>query len=1166
MPTIVRQFTGNLNRDASPYRTPSEDYLHAFNIARDSEGELSDGPPTSIPGNKLVPYTLPAGVCKVIGGYPDTLTNKYYYIVWNENGNHCVYYYWGIAGYIVKVFENLTDSGDIDIFPLNLSFRISSINILRRDEGDILYFVDGLTRPYKMNVNKLIFGLYGIVAEETIRTARMPPLNALSPLYGTDPTVKVNNFKRKLFQFIYRWVYQDGEKSTWSPISKTVLPTGAYSIDTESDPTENNFISLLLTGGPQDYKAIEIGARESQGIVWGDFFLVGTVDRVDDSVSPGGSYNYIFFNDGAYPFLDQAETDLLFDRIPNIAQTQELANGNVLLFANITDGYPQIPRTEISVQITSELKDTEGNTTTPVSPELTAYLDTGGDDLYFKIGSSVSEGCFYRIKFDITQSSSATIIKSIDVNHTATVGQDAAAVAAALITKLNTQLTAAPNPPTFTAVFQPGDPYQIKIHLRWSIIAYTARNIQTSAQPPAIVQGGDATWKWNAKYRLGLVYFDKYSKTNGVISFVTNDSDVTDFAVTTPDFDFNATTNNPKIPIIKASINHLPPSWAVSYCWVRTPNLTVSSFLQYVTCDAQTLGDYVYLCIENLTIFKEKNTGFVPSYTFASGDRVRVYATVNDPGYVLETPVRDYEILGTIRMDMTGASTTEGLFIKVAAPTGGITYAQKTMIEIYRPATRTTEQGQVFYEFGETYPIYTLDGANYHIGGVQPGNQNQTGSQPATFTFNDGDVYYKFRSFYGLGGTGAVDPSTVYSRGIMDANYSDYYSSAVNSNGRPNIIDPNAKTSTNQTLIRFGGAYQQGTDVNLINRFYEENFDEYDKNYGGVLRLHIRDRLMHVYQKTKVGKVPIYGQIVKDQSGGDQVLISDKLINPIQYYAGDYGIGDCPESLAWNNFTDYFVDDLRGVVCKLGQQGIEPISITKNMNSFFVQNLKNYREGLNNGYSPGLYMGNPTVIGAFDAYTNKYILAMEEISRYDETGTQIYFQSANTVAYNERSAGFESFYSYHPDWVSCLDTLLLSFKNGSLWTHNGEFSNVFYETGSESSITVVLNDTITDKKTWNNITEQGNVVWACPEISTSLNSPVGDKQISNLVIADFADYEGEFNAAFLRETNSIGGIGDGDVLKGNYMIIKLQATPQNFSVFLNRIEVDYKLSPKNNRQ
>ena len=151
------------------------------------------------------------------------------------------------------------------------------------------------------------------------------------------------------------------------------------------------------------------------------------------------------------------------------------------------------------------------------------------------------------------------------------------------------------------------------------------------------------------------------------------------------------------------------------------------------------------------------------------------------------------------------------------------------------------------------------------------------------------------------------------------------------------------------------------------------------------MRLHVRDRYLKVFQQFKVGNVPILTQIVKDVTGNPLQANSNQLINKIQYYAGNYGIGDAATSLAWNNFSDYFVDNYRGVVCRLSQDGIVPISITNFTNAFFVPTLAAYRQNLNNGVAAEgqIYTGNPCIYGVFDAYTNKYIIAMEEINRYN---------------------------------------------------------------------------------------------------------------------------------------------------------------------------------------
>ena len=51
--------------------------------------------------------------------------------------------------------------------------------------------------------------------------------------------------------------------------------------------------------------------------------------------------------------------------------------------------------------------------------------------------------------------------------------------------------------------------------------------------------------------------------------------------------------------------------------------------------------------------------------------------------------------------------------------------------------------------------------------------------------------------------------------------------------------------------------------------------------------------------------------------------------------------------------------------------------------------LQEYRQELNNGVAAEgqVYTGNPCIYGVFDAYTNKYLIAMEEINRYATPST-----------------------------------------------------------------------------------------------------------------------------------------------------------------------------------
>lgn len=203
------------------------------------------------------------------------------------------------------------------------------------------------------------------------------------------------------------------------------------------------------------------------------------------------------------------------------------------------------------------------------------------------------------------------------------------------------------------------------------------------------------------------------------------------------------------------------------------------------------------------------------------------------------------------------------------------------------------------------------------------------------------------------------------------------------------------------------------------------------------------------------------------------------------------------------------------------------------------------------------YTGDPTIYGTFDAYTNKYIVCLEEISRYESPTILSYHQDAQTISFDEREKAFESRYSYHPEWIGCLNTLLLSFSAGNLWRHNSAIYCAFYGVQYGCYIQGVFGSNMLEKKTFLAISQESNKVWECTEITTQVDSYITTKQQSNLIATDFDKLESMFHASFLRDSLSQGGIIDGDYLKGNYMIIKLNLEIAPDFVFLNLVSVLY---------
>ena len=149
---------------------------------------------------------------------------------------------------------------------------------------------------------------------------------------------------------------------------------------------------------------------------------------------------------------------------------------------------------------------------------------------------------------------------------------------------------------------------------------------------------------------------------------------------------------------------------------------------------------------------------------------------------------------------------------------------------------------------------------------------------------------------------------------------------------------------------------------------------------------------------------------------------------------------------------------------------------------------------------------------------------------------------SQTLIFDEEANRFETFAQLYPEMMVTLGTTLCSFTDGVLYTHDDEPKyNNFFGVQYDSYITGVFNKAAIDKKTFMAIEEKASQVWVCPEIETTVNSYGSTKQLSNLVAADFEQLEGNYNAALLNDQNSIGGIIEGDSLKGNVCTIKLKA-------------------------
>jgi hypothetical protein len=1182
-------FNGIMNLDDANDVLPSRHHKYAMNVKfRGNTGNIMA---ENINGNQLITNTLPAGQNECIGAIFDDLNNRVYWFNWNSNGRNGIYYYDTLLKTVTPVLRSFTNSVS-DIFNFSKLYPIASVNILYKgtEDGDVLYWTDRLNRPMCLNIKTALGNQYYNfgTAWETIYLTVAKPMPSNFPVCSypqTTSTVPLNNLKNKLYQFRYRWVFRDNTKSTWSQWSKLVTPLNADDLATEKDPTKNNRISVVVETGTNDAIKIEICARQSLSETFGTPFLATSIDKsnydnTQTSIPDNSTFEYLFYNDSSYEFLDEAESLLLFDYVPKKANTQELVNGNLLVYGGLTEGNTY--NSAFNVTNSLSLIDNSNSSGLSIIQIDIPYggLSTNGAFVNTFFYGGLNSVTSVQLTFTAVNVNNPGDIVTETFTSTVVGGGLTALIndlALQISTSINFQLYSAPvnnsiqTYPRFNQYIQ-----LIRGSYKINQSAITTYDVNSSC------------YKHNSRYSFGMVYFDEYGVTNGV---VTSNS----MKVVTPEITGTAPGITPfQIPNIQFSVNHQPPSWARTFSFVRTNSLSISDFKTIVTDNAFTDSSFGYLDITNFNT----NTLSYPIYDFTKGDRIRIIGknTSGSPISVLDLPILD--LIKTQPPGSTFPAT--GFFLKlnydVSMVLWGTTGNKNFYIEAYTPALNIQNSNEVFYEFGEIYNV-TLDnnGERVHSGQSQTQILNV---RPAIFNFFRGDVYNRTR-LQNVSGT-------MNNLFILDKSVSDKYDSKVIGNGRAFVIDPFAREIYNPTLVRYGGSYQQGTLINDTNRFYGINFEEYDRQKGSIERFKIREKALRVFQERGVGVVNVYSTEMLNQDGTGNLIGSTKILNPINYYQGEFGIGNQYCSLTSSSSADYFVDPIKGYHIRLSRDGLTPLSELYKGQYYFpkIANkyLKDYRTGT---------AANSKILGVYDTFEEEYISIFQQggtcttysisnssglsktFSYYNCSGVYTFvtlaaggsqnisaisgsiitqdsfvivtptsvvdFISPVTVGFNEPKNCYSSFYGYYPEWMICAENLLISWKNGQLYTHDSATKNNFYGVQDKSSITLTFNEKNILKKTFDYITIDANDTWdsaTIGDVNTSL------EQTSNLVSSDYELHEGFRHAALLRDSKSLGGVIEGDYLKGTWVEVKLNNSATNL-VYLSGLYLGYQMSPRN---
>lgn len=745
MPQSIKQFNGFLNTDDSLEVIPSPHHKMARNVR--FRGNGTNLRVENIVGTTEITYTKPSGTNQCIGSYYDGLRQRIYFFNYNSNGNHGIYYYNINTNTVTPLLVCGTNSTG-DILGFDLDHFIASINILytTEGEGDVLHWVQRNSEAKRLNIKEAEDNIYGANwLAKYLTVIKAPPVMPPKVVYENDTNVKINNLRNSLFQFSYRFVYSNNEKSVWSSRSIVPLPNQSNLNLTADTFTNNSRIGIIMSSGDASVNKIELAFRQTKNGATSDWFLVDSFDKTTLSISDNDVYSFRFYNDGIYLPIDTDEIGQLQDYIPREPKAQELLNGNVLALGGGIEGFDYLNPT-LTVNTATDTSNffydyngllflcvASGLDSGVTATQLKIYVLGTGTNTSGTVTTLNNAAAYFAINA-VNAAGTQIGITYTNTTDTVTVASLLAAISAALVTNGWSSSSISGN--VLTISYVGGFTLQssgTKLYLN------SVNNNTTSFAMP-----------FEAAAQVGIQYFDAYGRTAGTFT------------------NANAIFNTPQSNTLnysqpKVTIAHRPPLTAAYYQLVRINNSTYQKRLTWISQAAYATGlvaspsiRYAFLGISNISDYNTsiEATQGVVGYSFAQGDRVRISKRYDVTGAVTNLTIVDYEILGVEVNPIIDSVVKEGSFLKIAYPTndisadfkfdGSVDFLHYEML-IYSYKEHSVGNQNIFFEFGRCFGIGNAGTSNaYHMGL----DQTQTADlvTPAIVSITNGDLFFRKRN------------------------------------------------------------------------------------------------------------------------------------------------------------------------------------------------------------------------------------------------------------------------------------------------------------------------------------------------------------------------------------------------------------------------------------
>lgn len=266
---------------------------------------------------------------------------------------------------------------------------------------------------------------------------------------------------------------------------------------------------------------------------------------------------------------------------------------------------------------------------------------------------------------------------------------------------------------------------------------------------------------------------------------------------------------------------------------------------------------------------------------------------------------------------------------------------------------------------------------------------NITNSSDAVVQMSNGDVYYRPRLLK-VGDKAYANNYKFFF--IEDYSVSDFFLSKSTSVGRPHAVQPDAQTVFRSGSVTYSEPFVIDSKYLGLSSFNLSlaNFYDFEYLHGTIKQLVGDDDRVYVIQERKAGWAPVGRNIIESTDGAQSLALSRNVIGVPNYYLGDYGINNNPESLATDRGRIYFADIRTGKIVRISRDGITLIS-EQLMDAFFKENFRYIATNASR----------QKVIGGIDRESDQYIVSTDFISNAELTvsnGVSTFVYTAQTNA------------------------------------------------------------------------------------------------------------------------------------------------------------------------